>query len=103
MYKKNWRKEFEERWKENEISGSSDWTFGDGNFDTDAEAITLLTKLEKLGASVRIDDDFFCSVNVGLPKEPEKREAIFWFVNQCEPRPSEITKENKNTIGLVWS
>jgi hypothetical protein len=103
MYKKNWRKEFEERHKIHKMTAYDDYTFGDGNFNTDAEVITLLTKLEKMGATIKIDDDFFCSVNVGLPKESKKREAIFWFVNQCEPRPSEITKENKNTIGLVWS
>jgi len=97
----NWRKEFARRKNDGDAA-----SFGDCNFADDMQAIECIEKFERLGGKVEVDQAFFNSIRVLMPRAKNKhlvRERLLKLALTMQPQPTLIFLPTKNRMEIEWS
>lgn len=98
-WNKNWQQAFKKRKLENP---EDNHLFACNIFHDDKDVMKYFRKLEKLGATVEIDDLYWESIRVCLSKKI--RENILLFILTNDPRPTEVLfNKRTNYLTLDWS
>lgn len=97
-WEKDWKQAFEDL-KRDSYDGNM---FGPNCWYKDENVIKYLSKLEKLGAKVELNVDFWESVKVNLPKQKGKCIDVLLYILTTSPSPTEVLR-GKGCLELTWS